>query len=149
MLACTPCRFICPQPQDLKEDEDNGGGGWYEWNCEHWGTKWEASQLQLQNDEDDATIELSFETAWSPPISALDHWKTTNTYMPTTLKYIEHGCAFEGMWDDGEDTSDVEAEYESQCWTCVTCGDKHHGGYEEPAEEDANGPKCESCNANA
>ena len=102
--------------------------------------------MQLCSDEDDETIEISFETAWSPPIAALDSWKGTNVYMPSKLRYIEHGCVFEGTWDDGDDTSDCEAEYESHCWTCCSCGDKHHTDLDEPDSEDANGPKCYSCN---
>lgn len=36
---------------------------WYEWACEHWGTKWNAADASLN--EKDRTI--TFDTAWVPP----------------------------------------------------------------------------------
>jgi len=44
-----------------------GTDNWYDWACQHWGTKWD-----VDNDETDASLETThlnynFETAWGPP----------------------------------------------------------------------------------
>ena len=47
-------KFI-PRPA---EEED-----WYSWNCENWGTKWNAKHIDLDDDNDDFIL-YQFETAW-------------------------------------------------------------------------------------
>ena len=39
---------------------------WYHWCIENWGTKWDADILGLDVQDYD-TLEISFNTAWSPP----------------------------------------------------------------------------------
>ena len=41
---------------------------WYHWNIQNWGTKWdiEASSIEFEY-EDEEQLEISFDTAWSPP----------------------------------------------------------------------------------
>lgn len=43
---------------------------WYEWNCAHWGTKWNACECSVILNEDH--LELYFETAWSSPEPIFD-----------------------------------------------------------------------------
>lgn len=52
-----------------------GAGGWYAWNCAHWGTKWNCYSMEplcevvedkLPSD-DVYTPEIQFQTAWSHP----------------------------------------------------------------------------------
>lgn len=133
---------MCPMHQDVKDDSENGGEEWYEWCIENWGTKWDIADASILSHEDDDELEIVFNTAWSPPTTALDFWKTTNTYLPTTLKYIEHGCRIQGTWEDGEHDNDL---YEDNCWECVDCGESYHSDWGEPDVNDANGPKCADC----
>jgi len=46
--------------EDDKED-------WYEWSLKNWGTKWEVNIERIKEDENG--IEISFESAWTPPIN--------------------------------------------------------------------------------
>lgn len=39
---------------------------WYDWSCEHWGTKWNASLTKIVEDC------VYFDTAWSPAIPAIE-----------------------------------------------------------------------------
>jgi Ferredoxin-like domain in Api92-like protein len=66
---------VVPQPEHIQKSTDGGFMGpdgtnrqpdWYEWNCEHWGTKWNAQNTSITVDAN--TITLSFSTAWVPPI---------------------------------------------------------------------------------
>ena len=48
--------------------EDKAGHpvfNWYDWNCENWGTKWNACDPEVFLGDD--FLMLSFDTAWSPP----------------------------------------------------------------------------------
>ena len=47
--------------------EDN----WYGWRCKNWGTKWDIAEVGYKWVSDNC-LELSFDTAWDPPISAYD-----------------------------------------------------------------------------
>ena len=46
--------------QALGNIEQYGHMDWYDWSCEHWGTKWNAYDCSFDGDS-----ELSFSTAWS------------------------------------------------------------------------------------
>src|SRR6266404_7505039 len=41
-----------------------GAPTWYEWRCEHWGTKWNACDAEV-SDNGDGSLRVNFETAWS------------------------------------------------------------------------------------
>jgi len=43
---------------------------WYEWHCEHWGTKWDAYDVDVL-ERAECFIQLNFFTAWSTPLAAI------------------------------------------------------------------------------
>lgn len=45
----------------------HGCATWYDWCCEHWGTKWNACEAKVADDD---TIE--FQTAWSAPLPVVE-----------------------------------------------------------------------------
>lgn len=49
---------IIPMP---KTDHNVHFGGWYDWCCDNWGTKWNACMSQMDDDG------LFFRTPWGPP----------------------------------------------------------------------------------
>jgi hypothetical protein len=92
----------------LKEDAQpfnylrpNPDGEWdYGWSCENWGTKWDVSMHDWER-EDDNTIVMHFDTAWSPP-SALYDFLNENGWNVRAL-YHEPGMGFAGRFEDGYD----------------------------------------------
>lgn len=44
--------------------------GWYDWNVREWGTKWDATDVELEQYLKNKTIVYRFTTAWSPPEGA-------------------------------------------------------------------------------
>jgi hypothetical protein len=86
-------QYLRPRPES---EEDN----WYSWNVTNWGTKWEISIIDYER-YDDETVWISFETAWAPPI-ALYEFMHENEWHVNAV-YNEGGCAFAGIWNDGED----------------------------------------------
>ena len=40
---------------------------WYNWRNANWGTKWDAYSMEIDDSEMPNGLEVTFETAWSPP----------------------------------------------------------------------------------
>ena len=80
--------------------EKYGFESWYDWNIAHWSTKWDLCEPQF-NRIDDNTIQISCETAWSPPLTALERL-IEDGYNIRAL-YYEGGMVFAGIWDNGVD----------------------------------------------
>jgi hypothetical protein len=70
-----------------EEIEKYGKNNWYDWSIENWGTKWNArdSIIDYENKE------ITFDTAWSPPIPIIE--KLTQLF-PYRMLYI---CANEDI----------------------------------------------------
>jgi hypothetical protein len=85
---------LIPRPS---EHED-----WYNWNIEHWGTKWEASIIDWERTSD-SEIFVSFDSAWSPPIAFYDN--VTNEGWDIEAQYYECGMGYIGQYIDGVDES--------------------------------------------
>ena len=81
--------YMVPEPKDNES--------WYEWRVENWGTKWDISDVYL-NDEDteNNSIEFGFSSAWSPPTQAFETWARGQEGVTFTLKYFEPGVGFLG-----------------------------------------------------
>mgnify|MGYP003664520848 FL=1 len=61
----------------------------YDWCVENWGTKWDIFDIVHASLEGD-TLTVSFSTAWSPPIPAVE--KAADTYgFVWTLSWLEEG----------------------------------------------------------
>jgi hypothetical protein len=88
--------YFVPRPPEFDEGES-----WYSWNCENWGTKWEASIYSWEK-VDENTIQINFDTAWSPPI-AFYEFLASNTDWSVSATYYEPGMAFVGSCVDGYD----------------------------------------------
>jgi hypothetical protein len=84
-LAGTDARFdfnrLVPMPEhsddfqaegNLAHDKIHTGkprtkdNNWYDWSCEHWGTKWSACDINLDESIDDE-LTYRFDTAWDAP----------------------------------------------------------------------------------
>ena len=44
---------------------------WYDWNCQNWGTKWDACNVEITRDDEDY-LEICFDTAWSPAAPVIE-----------------------------------------------------------------------------
>ena len=81
---------------------------WYEFCLSEWGTKWDASDLEINdlydnNPDDIHHITLSFSTAWSPPI---EFYETLIDQLGFEIEatYYEGGCGFCGRYVNGTNT---------------------------------------------
>lgn len=85
--------------QDANRDS-HGYKDWYDFCVNEWGTKWDANNITV-NDDADQTMELIFDTAWSPPLAFYD--RMVEQGFEVSAYYYEPGCAFVGHWDNGTD----------------------------------------------
>jgi hypothetical protein len=88
-----------------------GASGWYAWNCENWGTKWDAGDAYLAG-ETDEELNYSYQTAWSPALPAL--LKGSEKYPELTfhVTFTEEGGGFAGLREfaKGECTREVDCD---------------------------------------
>ena len=73
-----------------KEKDDN----WYQWCVDNWGTKWDVEINDSTIDDD--FIELSFDSAWGPPIAWVEIVAKKYPKLKFALKYDEPGMCFMG-----------------------------------------------------
>jgi len=79
--------------------EKYGYSSWYDWCVHEWGTKWDAEVYSW--DENDGSVTMQFDTAWSPPAALYD--KLIEEGWSVTATYYEPGMGFVGEYIDGED----------------------------------------------
>lgn len=94
--------YLRPEPEYL---ESSGGTmpTWYVWRVKNWGTKWEVS-AEITG-ETETSLYIYFDSAWSPPIKALQHWMDQSENRIVDLRYIEWGMAFCGIFNNDENDS--------------------------------------------
>jgi hypothetical protein len=88
--------------------EKYGVSNWYDWALQWWGTKWDVTEIKVLH-QDDTTIEIEFDTAWSPPIEAIASYLTGEDIpedIQIELGYYELGMCFAGSktWVGKEQT---------------------------------------------
>lgn len=114
----------------MEAEEERTGirkDGWYDWNCENYGTKWDLDGNDVVVDELDEMIEkddsytFSFDTAWTPPLPALQ--KLAEMGINFAWSCEEDGCGifmegdgFDGNFSahDTEPPEDYYDEYEEE-----------------------------------
>lgn len=114
---------IVPVPEDLYREGSSSFGGdnadlyeqirkenkqrhgydsWYEFCLNHWGTKWDVGdEHMLTMDDDGLGFSASFDSAWAPPVAAME--QLVEDGFSVTLDYNEPGMGFVGRYEDGDD----------------------------------------------
>lgn len=59
---------------------------WYDWNCNYWGCKWNATTISVEQNED--SIKIFFETPWDPPIPVIEKLIEDNPQLE--IEYESH-----------------------------------------------------------
>lgn len=103
---------------DAKGKPQEGRDHWYNWNIRNWGTKWDVNDVFGGKISDDGkTISYGFDTAWSPPVEAIDKLAEQYPSAQLTLSYTEeNGWGGSIEWEDGEGTETDSYDY--KCWEC-------------------------------
>jgi hypothetical protein len=111
-------------PKHNKSIIDFKGNNWYDWNVRNWGTKWDVAvsddskynETELVTDSED-TLVYRFDTAWSPPIPAIEKLSEMFPNIEFDLEYEEEtgwGGNYLFLNGDGTETE----SYENKCRDC-------------------------------
>ena len=105
--------------EKIKEAADNNrllnflaplGQDWdYGLAIEKWGTKWDINEPYCDWDGED-TLQISFDSAWGPPLAAYDHAESTMN-LEITASFYEPGMCFVGDRDGS-----WEFDFEDEDW---------------------------------
>ena len=114
-INCSKSNLTDNEKKILKQKY--GADNWYDWQINNWGTKWNASNVDIIMDE---KLYYNFDTAWSPP----EPWfyKLVQKYpnIDMHLEYEEAGCDFAGYvsycgGDLTEDTYELSVSIWNKC----------------------------------
>jgi len=117
-LADTPSGSFEPEKQKwvdeqiLRNREKYGCDTWYEWNIQHYGSKW--SDYDGHFGEISPTeLNMSFVSAWSPISNGIAKVSSLFPELNFILSYEEGGMAFIGAcaYRNGELVADIEGVY--------------------------------------
>ena len=68
---------------------------WYDWRVQNWDTKWDAYDVEVV-DDDPENMEITFNTAWSPPESICEALRDQYPDVSVSWFYDEPGCEIAG-----------------------------------------------------
>ena len=71
-----------------------GVANWYDWANQHWGTKWNVNEPELEDDGYELTYH--FDTAWSPPVPIYEALAEKYPDAHISWFYDEPGMEFSG-----------------------------------------------------
>jgi hypothetical protein len=96
--------------------EKYGYGSWYDWSLANWGTKWDVTCTEmdyLDNGDNTSSVTYHFESAWSPPETAIDKMSQAAPDLTFRLHYQEEGVGFRGFkaWVGGNVTEEGSEDY--------------------------------------
>ena len=69
---------------------------WYNWRNANWGTKWDAYSMEIDDSEMPNGLEVTFETAWSPPEEIHSAISEQFDDLSMSWFYDEPGCEVAG-----------------------------------------------------
>jgi hypothetical protein len=124
----------------------HGYANWYDYCVGEWGTKWDVGGDGMTCEIEDGRISTSFDSAWSPPITAYE--KLTDLGFSVRAYYYEGGMCFAGVWEDfnddyydlsGMDSEAVKAELPAVLDE-MFCISEYMAEMEEENAEDDDGP---------
>jgi hypothetical protein len=133
----------------LKNEPTIRKGSWWDWRVQNWGTKWEPSDVVIYTQTKNI-LEISFETAWSPPIEWLEKVHQDFPDLIFDLEYEESGMGFGGHAHVHGKISIFEdqtwnLDYGSDCCKSPMKEDED-GCHEEPYICSKCGDECEGIN---
>ena len=84
-----------PMPDGTFQSTGIADQRWYDWRVNHWGTKWDAYDVVV-TDDDPESVEIEFNTAWSPPEAICNQIREDYPDVSVSWFYDEPGCEIAG-----------------------------------------------------
>lgn len=105
---------------------------WYEWRVFNWGTKWNASDVELRI-ESPTNLVITFSTAWSPPEPIIKKIAQLYPFASLLLEWEEEGGYYgSSEYEKGimlyEESAEMDCAYRIKKWgdcfpSCEECGE--------------------------
>ncbi len=125
------------------------GDSWYEFNNREWGTKWDVAVSEDNKypetymegpvaNGDNLVVYYNFNTAWSPPIAAIEKLSAQHPNLLMTLSYEEET----GWGGEAEILRGIIISQSEYGWKCRECD---HTEEETPYCEECEYDMCPSC----
>ena len=103
---------------------DFKGNNWYDWNVRNWGTKWDVAVSYKEEypetelmEESETSLAYRFNTAWSPPLPAIEALSAQYPDVEFNLSFEEEtGWGGEYLFVNGQG-SEIES-YDNKCRDC-------------------------------
>jgi hypothetical protein len=73
-----------------------GYSDWYDWCVDKWGTKWGDCDTELHNDASDGHLDMTFQSAWSPPVDGIIEISKMFPDLVFMMSWAEEGMDFYG-----------------------------------------------------
>ncbi|RKN86774.1 hypothetical protein [Paenibacillus ginsengarvi] len=111
---------LIPMPQEIIASFDTPGISppWYNWSLEHWGTKWNAYEISVNENV------IRFDTAWSAPFPIFESLHEKFSDFTFDIKYADEDMGYNfGHFEymPGKTTSyslPLEGTPEARVWVC-------------------------------
>lgn len=87
IIEC-PERYIRQVDDHVEKIDDRPWFNWYDWHCDNWGTKWNASEAIIGEDY------IEFETAWSTPVPIFKALSEHFSDVQFTLDYADEDIGY-------------------------------------------------------
>jgi hypothetical protein len=112
---------------------------WYRWNCDNWGCKWEARDVE-EHSEAENELNFTFETPWGYPDQALLELSRQYPTASIELEFDEEtGWGGEVHFKDG-----VELEIDGYNYRCYACDMRWAGDPSDLTWEDDGQHNCKA-----
>ena len=108
-IICMPSQLEGTTKEKPYKLEDGTTIWWYEWCCDNWGTKWDASDCIMKYKHNE--LRFTFNTAWNPPIPWLEKVALIFPNLWIELTYNEPGIQFRGFISGRGELIDEYEEY--------------------------------------
>jgi hypothetical protein len=111
--------------------------GWWCWNVREWGCKWDACEIEVQDDFTHGgklTIGYKFDTPWSPPLEAIEKLAKQYPDLIINIEYEEEqgwggDVTLQGdnvlqreEWDIPDSHAENMLRRSEVCWRCESYG---------------------------
>lgn len=92
--------YTAPVDAHLEIHEERPWFNWYDWRCDHWGTKWNATSGEVYDNDT-----IFFMTAWSAPTPILEALsrRFPDETMVVEIEYEGYDDLYEVHYKNGEE----------------------------------------------
>lgn len=91
----------------IENEQKYGFSTWYEWRLEHWGVKWNASNVEYTDMQDDF-FAVCFMTAWSFPLDIFNVITKQFPSITVDVEFCEESKDFAGVYHSSNGEREVE-----------------------------------------